>query len=228
MTQSMNEEMSSPASLSCQGLTKRYGDRQILADCSLTVAPGQCVLLRGPSGGGKSTLLRILALLEDADLGRVSHGSQHWDAGLVPPTISAYPFLTVVFQQLFLWPNLTLAQNIALALDHDPYRPLRPPVLEALERFSIRHLVNHLPHQCSLGERQRLALVRALASDARFLLLDEPSSALDRVNRDVLVDELKTARRNDRGLLLITHDDRTFEDFADASLLLENGRLQPQ
>ena len=98
--------------------------------------------------------------------------------------------------------------------------------MELLLRFRIAHLVDRLPHECSLGERQRLAISRSLLSPARFLLLDEPSSALDRANQGILVQELKAQIAQDRGVLLITHDDRGFREVLDQSFELENGQLR--
>ncbi len=211
--------------LSAERVCKSYGDRKILNDCSLSVSAGQCVLLRGPSGVGKSTFLRILALLEPADSGCVVHGERRWEVSL-PHEVSAYPFLTVVFQQLFLWPNLTMAQNLSIVLKHRPNAPLPRIAMETLERLTIVHLLERRPHECSLGERQRLAIGRSLLSEARFLLLDEPSSALDRVNRGILVQELITAIACNRGVLVVTHDDHGFDEIAHQSFELENGRLK--
>ncbi len=210
--------------LSAEKICKSYGPHAVLIDCSFQVRAGQCVLLRGPSGGGKSTLLRILALLEQADSGTVSHDGRGWEA--LPPNVSAYPFLTVVFQQLFLWPNLTMAQNMSLVLAHRPDTPLPAPAMELLDRFAISHLLQSLPHECSLGERQRLAIARSLLSQAKFLLLDEPSSALDRTNRNILVRELSGAIAQGRGILIVTHDDLTFDAIADEVYELENGRIE--
>jgi ABC-type sulfate/molybdate transport systems ATPase subunit len=210
--------------LSAEGVSKRYGEQEVLRDCSLSVKAGECVLLRGPSGGGKSTLLRILALLEAADRGRVNHGERSWDVSRLPE-VSAYPFLTLVFQQLFLWPNLTIGQNMSIVLAHRPNHRLPRGAMELLERLTVSQLLERRPHECSLGQRQRLAIARALLSDARFLLLDEPSSALDRANQTILLEELKVALDHDRGVLLITHDDRGYDEIADQSFELENGRL---
>lgn len=211
--------------LSAENIYKTYGKRKVLNDCSLSLSAGKCVVLRGPSGGGKSTLLRILALLEPADGGFVSHGNQRWEASTLR-AISPYPFLTVVFQQLFLWPNLTMAQNLSIVLEHSPDASIPLPAMEMLEHLSISHLLGALPHECSLGERQRLAIARSLLSKARFLLLDEPSSALDRANKNVLVRELVGAIAQDRGVLLVTHDDHGFDEIAQERFELENGRLE--
>jgi ABC-type sugar transport system ATPase subunit len=211
--------------LSAQNVNKQFGGRVILRDCSITVNTGQCLLIRGPSGCGKSTLIRILALLEQADSGRVIHGDLSWDASKLNKT-SVYPFLTLVFQQLFLWPNLTMRQNISIALTHQKDGALPKLAMEMLERFTIATVLDRRPDECSLGERQRLAIARALLSDARFLLLDEPSSALDRANQVQLVEELKSALANDRGVLLITHDERGYDGVVSESFELENAQLR--
>jgi len=211
--------------LSAEKVCKNYGNQKILQNCSLSLRTGQCALVRGPSGGGKSTLLRILALLETADSGYVCHDDHRWDMSL-PPRALAFPFLTVVFQQLFLWPNLTMAQNLSIVLKHDPQAPLTRQAIDLLERFAITDLLKRRPHECSLGERQRLALARSLLSEAHFLLLDEPSSALDSANRNILVNELRFAVADNRGVLLVTHDDHGFDEILQESFLLENGRLE--
>ncbi len=211
--------------LSAERLCKSYGGREILLDCSFTVNTGQCLVIRGPSGGGKSTLLRILSLLEPADSGCVFHGDRRWDVSSLQKA-SAYPFLTLVFKQLFLWPNLTMRQNLSMVLAHRPNHPLPRAAVELLERLAIAELLDRRPHQCSLGERQRLAIARSLLSEARFLLLDEPSSALDRANRTALIEELKSTIARDRGVVLITHDDDGYGEVVDQSFELENGRLR--
>ena len=211
--------------LSADNICKSFGRQRILRDCTFTVEAGQCSLLRGPSGTGKSTLLRILALLESADAGSVFHGEKRWDATRKYQD-SPYPFLTVVFQQIFLWPNLTMGKNLSIALTHRTDGVLSRPALEMLERLAISHVLEQRPHECSLGQRQRLALARALLSRAQFLLLDEPSSALDKANLGILVAELKEATCQNRGVLIVTHDDRGFEPIADQCLELEDGILR--
>ncbi len=211
--------------LSARKINKSIGGKAILTDCSFDLKEGECLILRGPSGGGKSTLLRILSLLEAADSGAIIHGNTQWDAAF-SRKVSAYPFLTLVFQQLFLWPNLTNAQNISLVLDHKPSHTLPSVVEDMLGRLSIQGLMQKYPHECSLGERQRVALARALVSPAKFLLLDEPSSALDSANKSVLVKELKEALERGRGALVVTHDFSVYSSIATQSFELENSRLR--
>lgn len=209
--------------LAADGICKRYGVT-VLEDCALSVAAGECVTVRGVSGGGKSTLLRILARLEPADAGSVTHGAQRYDATRCGDE-AVYPFMTLVFQQLFLWPHLTIAENIAMVLGHDRRAVLPPAARALLDRFALAGVLPRRPHECSLGQRQRAVIARALLSEALFILLDEPTSALDRANRGLVADELLAAKKAGRGLLIVTHDERDFDPIADRRLMLEDGRL---
>jgi ABC-type lipoprotein export system ATPase subunit len=209
--------------LAALSVRKRYAF-DLLSDCSLTVEEGEALTIRGVSGGGKSTLLRILARLEAADGGVVVHGNDRFDASTLddsPP----YPFLTLVFQQLFLWPNLTMAENLSLVLYGTRHVQFTSKEEDLLCRMGVDGLMLHRPHECSLGQQQRVAVARALLSNARFLLLDEPSSALDRANRMILAEELAAAKSAGRGIVIVTHDERDFDQIADHRLNLENGRL---
>ena len=211
--------------LAGERICKRY-QADILRDCSLEVGAGECVVVRGVSGGGKSTLLRILALLEPADSGIVVHEEIRLDP-LSSRKVLPYPFLTLVFQQLFLWPHLTFAQNLAIVLSHDTRAALRPDAQSLLERLAIDSLLDRKPHECSVGQQQRLAVARAVLSAARFLLLDEPSSALDQASRELIVNVLAAEKLRGRGLLIVTHDERVFDGIADQRLMLDAGRLRP-
>ena len=96
-----------------------------------------------------------------------------------------------------------------------------------LDRLDVGGLLAHLPHECSLGQNQRVAIARALLTPTRFLLLDEPSSALDRSSQKKVLVELAAAKQARRGLVIVTHDERSFDSLADQRLLLEDGRLRP-
>jgi ABC-type sugar transport system ATPase subunit len=210
--------------LSCTALHKRYGNNHVLNDCSFSVGLGECAVIRGPSGGGKSTLLRVLALAEHAEHGEVLYGdtiyAANWGKDQSPPEHAAYPFLTMVFQQLFLWPNLSVSENLGIVLG-----PLADAAIALLDRLGVAHLLNSFPHECSLGQRQRVVVARAILSPASFLLLDEPTSALDRDNREILATELKSALQSDRGLVIVSHDERDFKTLASEIYEMQNGVL---
>jgi ABC-type polar amino acid transport system ATPase subunit len=215
--------------LACTGVRRHYPSGVILAGCDLEVEGGSCFLISGPSGGGKTTLLRILALLEAPDSGTVVHDNSIYRFGEARPAIalpqSPYPFLTMVFQQGFLWPHLTIAENLAVVLHGAPRHGLDERALDMLERFGVRQLVDRWPHQCSLGQRQRASIARALLTPARFLLFDEPSSALDRKNRRILADEFLQTKAAGRGMIIVSHDSDSFRSVVDQHAELENGQL---
>ena len=167
--------------LSCEGIVKYYSGIPILQDCNLTVSPGTSIIIRGRSGGGKSTLLRILALLESANSGLVQHGTNVIEQPKqdVNYPHGAFPFLTLVFQQLFLWPNMSIQENVSLVVYEDRRHPFSQEHTELFRDMKIAEVLNKKPHECSLGQRQRVAIARALMTQTKYLLLDEPTSALD-------------------------------------------------
>lgn len=212
--------------LACTSISKHFAGRQVLRDCELKVPLSACTVIRGPSGGGKSTLLKILALLEPADAGVVTHDQTSYEFPLARQfPVSVFPYLTLVFQQLYLWPNLTIRENIVLVIDGDRRRQLGESAKELLQRFAIQDVVDLRPHECSLGQRQRVAIARALLTQAKYILLDEPTSALDRVNRDAVFSALNEAKMQGRGLLVVSHDERNVEKIADSYYELENAQL---
>jgi ABC-type lipoprotein export system ATPase subunit len=118
-----------------------------------------------------------------------------------------------------------MAENIALVLDGHTEAPPSARTTELLERFAISDVLPRYPHECSVGQQQRLALSRAILSDAEFLLLDEPTSALDRERSKLLASELAKEKAAGRGLLIVSHDDVVFNELADERYLLEHGNL---
>ena len=156
----------------------RIGSRFLLKEVSLTVQAGDVLAIVGPSGGGKSTLLRTLCALEPPSSGRLlldgipaeQPGTSSFDAAS-----RFWPAVTLVFQQLFLWPHLSIWQNLTTAGKRQPGEDL-PRIAEAL---GIEALLERFPNEVSVGQRQRVALARAIMLRPRFLLLDEVTSAQD-------------------------------------------------
>lgn len=184
-------------------------------DVALEARPGRCLALAGPSGAGKTSVLRIAAGLIHPERGRVSCGEELWlDTATdvdVPPERRHCGY---VFQEYALFPHLKAWQNVAYPLHDLPRRERHRRALELLERFGVAELADARPRTLSGGERQRVAVARALARRPAALLLDEPLSALDARTRASAGREL-AAVLHDTGVpaLLVTHD------FTEAALL---------
>lgn len=178
-----------------------------------SVRPGEVLALYGPSGAGKTTVLRLVAGLAAADRGTIAWGGEDWQN--VPPRQRGVGF---VFQDHALFPNMTVAENLAFAAG-------RPPVLP--EVFELGELVAKYPHQLSGGQRQRVAVARALVQGGGLLLLDEPLSALERPLRRRLGTYLKEAvRKRAVTALLVSHDPDEVIALADRVAVLENGTVK--
>jgi len=203
-------------------LRKSFGEETVLDGVSLEIVGGTVTAIIGPSGGGKSTLLRILAQLDTPDAGYVTIDGTRMGSRAAG---KIWPDLTLVFQQQFLWPHLTFAQNLALPLrGRDRNRALEQELLEELE---VAHLLGRRPWQLSVGERARAALVRALLLSPRFLLLDEITAALDSERCEIVGRLLRRFADSGRAVLLATHDLGFLAQVADQCLRLERGKLHP-
>jgi ABC-type polar amino acid transport system ATPase subunit len=213
--------------LIANGITKSFGDQQVLRGVSLSIEKGKICALIGPSGSGKTTLLKVLAFLEQPDSGSVTIDDVSYQFPLAksqkiqPP----WPKVTVVFQQLFLWPHLTLLQNITLPLsaqgrDDNPAR-----LQELLKIFDMNHFVYRYPNEASLGQRQRAALVRALLLEPEYLLLDEITSSLDIEQTAIILSQLKKLSSQGIGILTITHLLQFAQDAADKVAFMADGQI---
>jgi ABC-type Fe3+/spermidine/putrescine transport system ATPase subunit len=210
-------------------VTKRRAGRAVVDAVSLTVAAGESVVIVGPSGSGKTTLLRIVAGLEVPDEGEVWVGSTRVSAQgriLVPPHERRIGF---VFQDLALWPHMTIEQHVAFVLQALGVLPSERGARgrEALARARVEHLATRYPHQLSGGEQQRAALARAIVSRPRLLLLDEPFSNLDPELRLELGGELLRVRAElELTVLHVTHDRQGALELGDRIVEMRAGRLR--
>jgi molybdate transport system ATP-binding protein len=196
-------------------------------DVALECAAGECLALAGPSGAGKTSVLRVVAGLLAPERGHVRCGERVWldtAAGVdVPPEHRRCGY---VFQEHALFPHLSAWQNVAYPLRELPRRQRRARALELLERFGVGALADARPRTLSGGERQRVAVARALARRPDALLLDEPLSALDARTRAAAARELGAVLR-DAGVpaLLVTHDFTEAALLGDRVAVVDGGRI---
>jgi sulfate transport system ATP-binding protein len=210
--------------ISVRGVSKRFGEFIALDDVSLEIPTGALTALLGPSGGGKSTLLRIIAGLEKPDAGTVEIAGT--DATSLPPQRRNVGF---VFQHYAAFKHMTVFKNVAFGLEirKRPKDEVRKKVDELLELVHIEKFSDRLPSELSGGQRQRMALARALAVEPEVLLLDEPFGALDAQVRKELRAWLR--RLHDEvhvTTVFVTHDQEEAMEVADTIALISVGRLE--
>lgn len=203
------------------------GGSQALADVSLTVAAGTLLVLLGPSGSGRTTLLRCVADIERVSGGAIRIGGRVVADGRVhlPPERRE---LAMVFQDYALWPHLSVRRNVgfSLARSGDTKEAQRRKVDDLLERVGIEALAERFPNELSGGEQQRVALARALAAEAGLILFDEPLSNLDADRREQLRVEIATlTRESGSTVIYITHDQSEAFALADRVGVLNRGEL---
>ncbi|WP_300681528.1 sulfate/molybdate ABC transporter ATP-binding protein [Nocardioides sp.] len=211
-------------SIDVRNVTKQYGDFYALNDVSVSIPTGQLTALLGPSGGGKSTLLRIIAGLDSADSGTVQIEGK--DATSLPPQKRNVGF---VFQHYAVFKHLSVAKNVAFGLEirKKSKAEIKQRVGELLELVHLSQFADRLPAQLSGGQRQRMALARALAVEPNVLLLDEPFGALDAKVRKELRDWLR--RLHDEvhvTTVFVTHDQEEALEVADEIVVINNGTVE--
>ncbi|MCK5892296.1 TOBE-like domain-containing protein [Aeromicrobium sp.] len=211
-------------SIEISNVNKYFGDFAALTDIDLTIPTGQLTALLGPSGGGKSTLLRVIAGLEEADSGTVT--IEGADATALPVQKRNVGF---VFQHYAAFKHLSVRRNIAFGLEirKRPRAEIDAKVEELLELVHLTAWAERKPAQLSGGQRQRMALARALAIEPSVLLLDEPFGALDAKVRKELRDWLR--RLHDEvhvTTVFVTHDQEEALEVADQIVVINEGRIE--
>ena len=206
--------------LELKNISKKFKDRQILSDFNLTVEENKILAIVGPSGGGKTTLLRMLAGLEKIDSGEIIYNGE----SLPVDELEKRNLLGFVFQDFQLFPHLTVLENLVLS----PIKTMNmekndaeKKATELLEKLGLEKQINNYPISLSGGQKQRVALARAMMINPKIIGYDEPTSALDPELR--LEVEKLILKNRELGItqIVVTHDLQFAENIADSILKVE-------
>lgn len=213
--------------LAISDLSKSFGEHRVLDSISLTLSASRALVLIGPSGGGKSTLLRLLAGLEKPDAGSISINGQRLQ--FEEDSLRAYRSqIGIVFQAFNLFPHLSALENVTLPLEKvHGVRPeqARERAQEVLARFKLKDHLHKKPAQLSGGQKQRVAIARALSINPKLLLFDEPTSALDPEMTAEVLDVINALKEEGRDFVLVTHEMGFAKQVADELLLVADGTI---
>jgi ABC-type arginine transport system ATPase subunit len=215
--------------ITARNINKSFGKFQALIDISIDLNPGEITVLFGPSGCGKTTLLRNLSLLDYPDNGNLKIFEQEYkfpfkkDGKMVLP----YPDLTVVFQQLFLWPHLTNRENIKIALDHKrlDYKDRLRYFIYLVKEMEMKSYIDKFPNECSLGQKQRIAIARALVLSPKFIMFDEITASLDILQANHIIEMILHLRNKNMGFLYITHNIDLAKKIGDKLIFMQDGKI---
>lgn len=201
--------------LQIKGLSKAFGNKQVIRQLDLDIPTGSILAVVGPSGGGKTTFLRILAGLEKADAGSfVLDGKEMTSEELK----AEEQIVGVVFQDFQLFPHLSVFENITLApklvLKEDKALYTKK-VADLAKTLGISELLDSYPFQLSGGQKQRVALARAMAMSPKILAYDEPTSALDPALRQQVEDMILSLKKEGVTQIVVTHDLSFAKNIAD-------------
>jgi len=220
--------------LDVAGVSKRFGDNEVLSDVSFQVDKGETICVLGPSGSGKSTLLRCINWLERPDAGQIYLNGERVginNAGIVMGDRELSRMRThigMVFQHFALWPHLTVLQNLMeapLQVQKRPKAEVRDEALALLAKVGLSDKRDAFPAKLSGGQKQRVGIARALAMRPDLLLFDEPTSALDpELVGEVLV-VMRDLAREGRTMVIVTHEMAFARDAATRVLFLDRGRV---
>lgn len=210
-------------------VTKRFGSRLVLDRINLRIEPGEIVALIGPSGGGKSTLLRCINGLTRFDSGELVVGPHTLHPNVASPEIrSIRRMFGMIFQDFQLFPHLSVLQNVMEApmqVLGEPAATVRQRAVGLLERIGLGERLEAYPKQLSGGQKQRVAIARALAMEPRGLLCDEITSALDPELKGEILDTIVELRQSGLTIIMVTHEIHFARRAADRVVVLAGGTV---
>ena len=216
--------------INIKNLTKKFGEQVVLKNLSLELSNIHSLAIIGPSGGGKSTLLRILAGLEIPQEGEITINSEKMSFDF--KSLQSYrKGIGVVFQAFNLFPHLTALKNITLPLEkvHGlSHEDAKERAINLLNRFQLGDHEHKRPHQLSGGQQQRVAIVRAIALQAKFMLFDEPTSSLDPILTSEVLDSITEIKNEKKDLIIVTHEMGFARNVADYLIFVDKGTIIEQ
>lgn len=215
------------SALSLQNITKCYGDKQVLHDFTLTVQEGEFVCILGSSGCGKTTLLRLIAGLETPGDGRISIYENPASEGKKILTPSSKRGIGFIFQDLALWPHLSVYENIAFGLKIKKSKNIETTVNRILDFFGIGDQKKKYPGQLSGGQQQLVAIARNMVLKPGILLMDEPLASLDVKLKSMIKKQIKNLKENFKiTVIYVTHDHLDALEMADKIVVLNHGIIE--
>ncbi len=208
-----------------RGLRKSFGGQEVLQGIDFTVQPGEIFVIMGPSGSGKSVLLKHLIGLEDADAGEILINGEP----ITTPEIAAKYRMALVFQSGALLNSLTVGENVGLYLTEHRLKPvaeIEAIVAEKLNDVGLKDALHKMPSELSGGMKKRAAIARALVIEPQLILYDEPTSELDPVSSVVIGNEILELKRN-TGVtsLVVSHDRDLAFGVADRIAVIAEGKI---
>ena len=213
-----------------ENLHKSFGDLHVLQGVSQTIRKGEVVSVIGPSGGGKSTFLRCLNLLEKPEQGQIFFNGEDITGKNVNIDIHRRK-MGMVFQQFNVFPHLTVAENITMApkmLKGMSQADADQLAKDLLSRVGLLDKYNEMPGKLSGGQKQRLAIVRAMAMEPEVMLFDEPTSALDPEMVGEVLDVIKELVKTGMTCVIVTHEMRFAEEVSDRVFFIADGNILEQ
>ncbi|MDL2218473.1 amino acid ABC transporter ATP-binding protein [Christensenellaceae bacterium OttesenSCG-928-M15] len=218
-------EQNKPVILSLQNIVKRFGELTVLDQVSLDVREHDIIVLCGPSGGGKSTLLRTINGLETIQSGKIIYRDKEVTSKNLR---EIRKHVGMVFQQFNLFNNLSVLDNLTIA----PLKVLKKSKVEMakkardyLEMFNIGDKLNAYPHELSGGQKQRIAIIRSMMMDPDIILFDEPTSALDPEMIKEVLDSMRRLSEIGMTMLIVTHEMGFAKEVATRICFLEKAQI---
>lgn len=214
--------------IKCSSISKLYGKQLVLSDVNLSVKNGEFIAIMGPSGSGKTTLLNLMAGIDDPSKGEIYfNGNPYFNMKTKMMERIRQSKMGFIFQEYHILNSLTAFENIALPLTIQKIkkREINERVLKVAKELEIDDLLNKLPYQLSGGEKQRIAIARALVVNPDIIFADEPTGALDSKNAHRLLNSMVYQNKNHNlTFVMVTHDQFS-ASFASKVIFIKDGKI---